>query len=228
MRSQSLRALVCMIFLGLALAACSAPAATPEPDRVATRVAEELAVAATLTAAAPPPPTNTPATDTPGPPNTPVPPPLTPTPTREIERVIPGAGNPNGLEGQIVLPGNPELSGDIPIFQRTIAFHLRVYDPAAGTQNGAGIQSVDFAITDPEGKTVHERTEQNPKYCAFGGGDGDQPCNVLVFADFGNLWPNGPLVISDVCCYKANMVVHTQDPDKDEANWLFDFIVRLP
>ena len=42
---------VCLIvLLGMLTAACSAPAATPEPDRIATRVAEELAVSQTLTA----------------------------------------------------------------------------------------------------------------------------------------------------------------------------------
>src|SRR5512142_2840998 len=42
---------VCLILLlGMLTAACSAPAGTPEPDRIATRVAEELAVSQTLTA----------------------------------------------------------------------------------------------------------------------------------------------------------------------------------
>ena len=58
--------LIALALLGLLVAACggSAAPAGSEPDRVATRVAEELAVAATLTAAVPPPtaePTSAPA-----------------------------------------------------------------------------------------------------------------------------------------------------------------------
>jgi hypothetical protein len=45
-----------LVLVGLLLAACGGPSPdAPEPDRVATRVAEELAVAMTLTAVAPPP-----------------------------------------------------------------------------------------------------------------------------------------------------------------------------
>lgn len=235
MRNQILRALVYAVLSGLALAACGAPAATPEPDRVATRVAEELAVAATLTAAAPPatqpPLTNTIEPTAPQPTDTPEPtqPPLSPTPTREIDRVIPGAGTTNGLLGVIALPGYTGPLEEPIIFQDRIVFHLQVYDPGTGSQAiGAGIQTVDFFISDPNGESVHQRTEQNPLYCAFGGGDNGQPCNVWVFAEHGNAWTNGQAVVNDVCCYEVNMAVHTQDPAKDGANWRFTFIVRLP
>ncbi len=63
MRKSNLTRVFYLVFAGLLLlAACGAPSGGDEPDvdRVATRVAEDLAVAATLTAAVPP-PTETPA-----------------------------------------------------------------------------------------------------------------------------------------------------------------------
>jgi hypothetical protein len=80
MNKNSLIHMFCLIFVGLLLVACGAQPPTEEPDRIATRVAEEKAVAATLTADAllsQPPPTSTPVpptataippTDTPIPP----------------------------------------------------------------------------------------------------------------------------------------------------------------
>ena len=81
MNTNNLIRVSILVFVALLLAACGAPAPdASETDRVATRVAEEMAVAMTLTAAAPAPteaPTATPAeptativvpTDTPPPP----------------------------------------------------------------------------------------------------------------------------------------------------------------
>jgi len=234
MRQLICRTAACVALAAFFASACSPPAELPEPDRVATRVAEELAIAATLTAAAPVratperPPTQEPTappipTDTPEPPT-----PAAPSPTPEVDRVIPGAGNPNGLAGVIVLPGytRPEL--DTPVFEESVAFHLSVYDPAFGSHNGAGINAVDITITDPNGEIVQQRTEQNPKYCGFSGGDDDQPCVVWVLAEHGDTWPNGQAVLFDACCYEVNMVVRAQDPDNDGANWRFEFIVHRP
>jgi len=60
----------------LLLVGCGAPAATPTPDRVATRVAEAKAIAATLTSEAPTAIPTAIATDTPVPTATPTPTPL--------------------------------------------------------------------------------------------------------------------------------------------------------
>jgi hypothetical protein len=55
MRQNQIPAMFCLVMVSLLAAACGSPGnpAPAEPDRVATRVAEELAVAATLTASAP-------------------------------------------------------------------------------------------------------------------------------------------------------------------------------
>lgn len=111
--------------IALMLTACAAP--TPEPDRVATRVVEELAVSATLTAVArdaQPAATSTPSstntvvpTTAPLPTDTPLPiatdtlpsptetqRPSTSTPPQD-DPTVPGFGNPNSLTGRITLPG---------------------------------------------------------------------------------------------------------------------------
>jgi hypothetical protein len=87
MNKNSLIHMFCLIFVGLLLVACGAQPQTEEPDRIATRVAEEKVIAATLTADASlsqPPPTSTPvpsAAEGPVPPTaTAIPPTDTPVP----------------------------------------------------------------------------------------------------------------------------------------------------
>ena len=229
--------ITCFIIAGLALAACSSPPPTPEPDRVATRVAEEQAVAATLTLAAraaatptpfvpatPVPPTAVPASPSPAPSkpaNTPVPPPAS-VPAREIDPVVPGVGEPRGLVGQIILPGYVGPVSDAPIFRDRIVFRLKVYDPAVGTVDGSGIRSVDFTITDPEGEVVHTQTENQAGFCAFGGGE--PTCTVWVFAGHGNAWSKGKGVLLGK--YSANMTVHTTRQKTEGALWEFEFEIK--
>ena len=231
--------IICCIIAGLALAACSSPPATPEPDRVATRVAEEQAIAATLTAVAraaatptpfvpptPVPPTPMPPTAAPPSPSpaaaTSTPRPLATTPARQIDPVVPGVGDPRGLEGQIILPGYPGPVSDVPVFRGRIVFRLNVYDPAVGAIDGSGIRSVDFTITDPEGEVVHTQTENQAGFCAFGGGE--PTCTVWVFAEHGNTWSKGKGVLLGT--YSANMTVHTTRQKTEGALWKFEFEIK--
>lgn len=189
-------------------------------------------------------PTNTseassPATDTPAPPtDTVVPPtaeptqkptvaasqPPTPTNTAEPQRAdpfVPGGGEPKGLVGRIFLPGyggGPKVKK--PVFDSEIAFRLFVYDPDKGNTDGAGIISVDMSVTNPNGDTVHNRTERKAAYCAFGGGE--PFCNIWSFPEHHNHWPDGTPVCKGQG-YQAQMVVHTQDDNKDGALWQFNF-----
>jgi hypothetical protein len=212
-----------LVLLGL-LTACGG-AATPEPDRIATDVAEAQAVAATLTAAAPtiaPPlptavPTLAPAATAPRPPtptNTPIP--------QRADPFVPGGGEPKGLIGKITLPGYDGSAEqvDLPVFNEQIVFQLLVYDPDFGTQDGAGINSVEMTVFDPNGGVVQTRTEQNAPYCSFGN---DQPqCPAWVFAEHDYRWPNG----TPVCRgqgYQALMVVKAQNGSKTDAMWRFNF-----
>jgi hypothetical protein len=218
----------------LLTAACTA-AATPEPDRVATRVAEDLAVAQTLTAVAQQAvtpaeiaPTNTPVLpiDTIVPPvDTPAPIPIdTPTLPPPSDPTVPGFGNPNGLTGKILLPGyQGAQTVDTPVFHGDIVFRLLVFDPAAGNHDGDGITSVDFTISDPNGKAVHSRTENTAGYCAFGGGE--PSCDVWRFAEHKNQWSDGTPVCAGAG-YQAGMTVHTKDSNKDGAFWGFNFNIE--
>jgi hypothetical protein len=216
-----------VLLIGL-LAACSGSAATtPEPDRIATGVAEAKAVAATLTAGAPTaapvaPPTRAPSASAP---TVPVPRPPTPTHTPLPQRAdpfVPGGGDPKGLIGKMVLPGygGSAEQVDLPVFNRQIVFQLLVHDPDFGSSDGAGINSVNITIFNPNGIVVQARTEQNAPYCSFGN---DQPeCPPWIFAEHGNQWPNG----SPVCQgqgYQAIMTVDAQNGSNEDALWRFNF-----
>jgi hypothetical protein len=213
-----------LLLLGL-LTACGA-AATPEPDRVATGVAEARAVSATLTASVPtaapptPVPTLAPAATVPRPPT----PTNTPLPQR-ADPFVPGGGDPKGLIGRMTLPGYGGSSEqvDLPVFNQQIVFQLLVYDPDFGSQNGAGINSVEITIFNPNGEVVQTRTEQNAPYCAFGN---DLPeCPAWKFAEHGNQWPNG----FPVCRgqgYQAIMTVDAQNGSNQDALWRFNFDIE--
>jgi len=218
-------ALIMGCVLAASMAACAAPVETPTPDRVATEVAIGRAAAATLTADAPttaPPTANATLKPT-------VPRPPTPTYTPEPEAAdpfIPGAGTPKGLIGKIVLPG---YSGplDVPVFTDSIVFKLEVFDPAIGNVDGAGIQAVNIEAFDPLGSTVIEQREGSWAYCAFANPQNSPDCEVWRFSEHNFAWPNG----TPVCAgsgYSVNMVVETDDPAKNEANWRFEFVIESP
>lgn len=207
----------------LMLTACAGAPPT-EPDRVATRVAEDLAVAATLTAVArqsPPAATATPLrpTATPLPPaDTPEPPTATPTPD---DPTVPGFGSTNGLTGEIILPGYIGPLDQI-VFTDRIVFRLAVHDPAVGAEDGANIARVDISIDAPNGRTVNVQHEQTSWYCSFGGGAPE--CTVWFFSQHDRQWPSG----EPVCAgqgYQANMIVTTQNGDKTDASWRFNFAI---
>jgi len=221
-----------ILIVGLVIAACSTAETSPTPDAVATGVAEQRAIAATLTAEAPQPPAptaNAPPTPQPAQPTAtqpPLPAPTdTPPPQEEAGQVVPAFGAANGLIGEIVVHNDPGPVADVPIFDNSIAFRLRVHDPDAGNEDGAGITSVDFSIVQIDtGETVHERTERTAGYCAFGGGE--PICNVFDFAGSNFTWTNGQPIANGF--YEVQAIVHTEDSDKDGANWGFTFEVRLP
>jgi hypothetical protein len=102
--------------------------------------------------------------------------------------VIGAGGDPNGLEGQVLLGGGPPgVTVNNPEFSTAMSIRMQVRDPDAGGQDGAGIARVIFSIEGPEGDDVYRHTEANAWYCAFGGGA--PKCNAFVFADNGYRWP---------------------------------------
>ena len=149
-----------LLLIVMLLSACGAGAATtPEPDRVGTRVAEELAVSQTLTAVAReavPAVTEVAQVDAAAttsdaarlfhrrafrlPLRQLVAAPKPPTPTKtavpqQADPFVPGGGDPKGLIGKMLLPGYGGTSEqvDLPVFNQQIVFQLFVYDPDFGT-----------------------------------------------------------------------------------------------
>jgi hypothetical protein len=232
-----------VLLIVMLLSACAAGAATPEPDRVGTRVAEELAVSQTLTAVAkaavpaatavaqvePSATPEPPVSDEPtvAAPTAAAPKPPTPTKTAQPQQAdpfVPGGGDPKGLIGKMILPGYGGTSEqvDAPIFNQQIVFQLFVYDPNFGNKDGAGINSVTMQIFDPNGQVVQSRTENNAAYCAFGN---DRPeCPAWKFAEHGNQWPDGTPVCTGAG-YQAVMTVDAKDDNNDGALWQFNFAI---
>lgn len=221
-----MRIIVSISVIALAIIACNPAGQSATPDVVATGVAQQRAIAATLTAEAPAvEPTQSPPTATEPHQATEAPPTDSPPPQDVVGQIVPAFGTSNGLEGEIRIHNYPGAVPEVPIVQQSIAFRLQVHDPAAGDQDGAGITSVDFFITDlNSGETVHERTERVPGYCAFGGGE--PVCDVFDFAENDFTWTNGQPIANGF--YEVQAIVHTQDVGKDGANWGFTFEVRLP
>jgi hypothetical protein len=83
-----------------------------------------------------------------------------------------------------LIPESGEFDDELP-------FSTTANDPGVGPNDGDGIANVTFQFFGPDGQEVYSHTEQNPRYCAFGGGDGGQDCNHWFFSEHGNQWPNG-------------------------------------
>jgi hypothetical protein len=173
----------------------------------------------------PPTPTPTPtSTSTPTPiPPTPISVPPTPTPPLIVD--VPVDGGQSELEGQIIIPGfkPEELKGsefDGVVFRDRLVFRVEVYDPSKGDKDGAGIEKVKITIKRLENnQIVHERTENNAGYCVFGGGEPD--CNVLVFAQSNNRWPEKGQPTIENGLHKAFIEITTKDNETEEWNWSF-------
>jgi hypothetical protein len=131
----------------------------------------------------------------------------------------PGFGTPNGLKGVITLPGYKGPL-DFPVFRDAIVFRLKVFDPAFGNSDGAGIKSVTMSIDAPNGQ-VHSRTEKNAAYCVFGNPSDSSQCEAWRFSKHNNQWPDGTPVCAGT--YQGNMTVETDDPAKNGAFWGFNF-----
>ena len=88
----------------------------------------------------------------------------------------------------------------------TQPFVIRVAARAAnGAKDGDGIDSVRFEIFDESGQRVHDRTERNAKFCAFGGGEPD--CTPWLFSEHSNQWPSGQALASSEHSYTLRVTV---------------------
>jgi hypothetical protein len=212
-RIGSFCGILCMI--GLGLAACfGAGAGDDEADRIATRVAEDQAVAATLTAAAGQAQPADPPTQS------------GPTPTLITIALLPVDGEDGNLalrgsaagEGRnVLLPGfAPSDVRERMVFDDRLVFQVEVFDPRAGSRDGDGIAQVEFVLFDANDYRVHSYTDATPPYCVFGGGP---DCDVLVFARNSNRWPNGRSIANGR--YLAEMVITPKQGEAAIWRWRF-------
>jgi hypothetical protein len=106
-----------------------------------------------------------------------------------------------------------------------LQFQTIANDPSAGPNNGDGIDNVYFRIVDSQDTTVHERTEQNPLYCTFGGGDDLQNCDIWRFSENNNSWPGG-IPVENGGTYRLQVTIYAQSGQVTYDELLFT--VQLP
>ena len=116
------------------------------------------------------------------------------------------------------LVSNSFPSGDT--FGDELQFQTIASDPSVGSDNGAGIESVTFYIVDSQGNKLHERSEKTPLYCAFGGGDDGQNCNVWRFSEHNDQWPNGTPV-ENGASYKLQVIVKAKNGQQTQQELSF-------
>jgi hypothetical protein len=170
-----------ILILCLLLAACTTPAPQQPTAALPTVAATQPPISPPTSQPSPEPaPTSAPAPTSPENATT-VPPtaePPTPVPATELPTVT-----------LVPLQVNSFPQGDS--FGDELQFQTLANDPSVGSNNGDGIDNVVFRIYDSQGNIVHERTERNALYCAFGGGDDLQNCEVWRFSENNNAWPAG-------------------------------------
>ncbi|MBZ0274853.1 MAG: DUF3324 domain-containing protein, partial [Anaerolineae bacterium] len=84
--------------------------------------------------------------------------------------------------GQTAPPSSPVIQITVPPTDGTILttqddthFQAMAYDSAVGTNDGGGIQRVEFEVYNPSGTLIHSHAETQAVFCAFGG---NVPCNI--------------------------------------------------
>ena len=106
-------------------------------------------------------------------------------------------------------------------------FRMRVADTRFGTEDGAGIDYVEFIITTPDGDPVYFRRENTAAYCVFAGSEPN--CNPWPTTNGRYVWGEGGPVVQ-AGDYEASILVYPQDPDFEGEvwNWDFEFELALP
>ena len=121
----------------------------------------------------------------------------------------------------LLLPGfAPHQITDPMVFRDRIVFQAEVFDRNVGISDGDGIESVTFTIRDETGNIVHQRTERNPGYCVFGGGEPD--CTVWRFAQNKYRWPDG----ADLRPGGHDAQIVIRPKNGDEVTWFWNFRVE--
>src|SRR6266508_3671926 len=220
---------LCVIACVWPIAACGGQAVS-NADQIATRVAEDLAVAATLTAVARAQPTAAPSAATPE--STPMPtsvpataPPEPPTEAPIAYSDVNFSGNPvpgEEVGGNIQIAGAELNDKHVLVVHRFLAIRVFARFPASAAHDGDGVDNVQIRISDDQsGETVQDQTEHTAGYCAFQGGEPD--CVVWVFAEHNNQWPKGQPIENGT--YTVNVTITPVDENNPTVNWNFQFEV---
>jgi hypothetical protein len=172
---------------------------------------------------APPAATNPPPTATLAPTvSIPTPTPPVPSATRPPPPPPVGSDKPNA--GTCV-PGEDvqNIISDITLDPNYL-FRVTAFDNRVGTNDGDGIDTVDFTIfSNATGDTVYQNTEQNPAYCIFQGGEPN--CNPWSLDALGQYhWGNnGPVVEAGEYFVLITLRWDENRPDElsgqSECNW---------
>jgi hypothetical protein len=248
-RHMRLITIVCLIASAWPIAACGGQAIS-SADQIATRVAQDLAVAATLTAvaraqptaalpnAATPEPTAIPSsappteaplpTETPpAPTDIPVPPTAPPEPTEApiAYTDVNFSGNPvpgEEVGGHIQIAGAQLNDNNVPVVHSFLAIRVFARFPASAAHDGDGVEQVRIVLTNDEtGEIVQDRPEQTAGYCAFQGGEPD--CVLWVFAEHDNKWPKGQPITDGT--YRVDVTITPRAENNPTVNWNFQFEV---
>ncbi len=214
--------------------------------QVQTAVAQTVEADSAPTEADAPTDTPVPARDTPTPePSTET---LTPTPTETPARivVVPVDGDDSGSnnlhssftdirDGQtVILPRfSRYASVTPPVFKESIVFQIEVFDERIGTENGAGIERVEFEIRPSigdekgNGDPVYKRIEPQAGFCVFGGKK--SVCNVVQLnGKYTSRWPparddqtliGGGRILNGN--YRAIIDIFGQDGEATQWRWDF-------
>lgn len=143
-----------------------------------------------------------------------VPPPLRPAAPRI------GTG---GVEGENISAFRFSFDYNPDYFVRMYVFRSDDPNEVFSTdKDGRGITSVEFIVTKGNVE-YYRRTEINPGYCIFAGGEPD--CNPWIFENEQNKWVAGGNAVEEGN-YLLTVIV-TADDDT-EGRWFIDFNIDLP
>ena len=124
------------------------------------------------------------------------------------------------------LTGVTAVNGGIDLQATVAGTSLTVNAPVNSTGTG-GLGTVSLAFDniaindDQSGELVQERTERTAGYCSFGGGEPD--CDIWVFAEHDNQWPNGQAVADGT--YTVNISITQAGSSEPSVFWNFQFEV---
>jgi hypothetical protein len=143
---------------------------------------------------------------------------------------------PQVVVGPPPTPSPPRVTNSVPdgscftdwdcelVFNPDFLVRLWVYDTFyPDPEDGAGIEYVNFIISDPDGQEVYLRSVTTSPFCIFGGSG--NTCNPWVIEDFTHRWtPGGPPAASG----DYFLQIFVEGLEGDAGNWRIDLNLQFP